>query len=239
MKKLLCGLLAGIIIGTGTSVFAYNTQVIEAVFGKVNLVVNGNAVDKETLLYNGTTYVPLRAAGEALGMAVTYDAQTSTAYIGSANVVQGNIAPVQEETEVTEEDKMSLAEYNEKKESINNEYENLISNAQNDLSVLGNQMSSVQSTYQAISYEDEIAELKEEASHYSNAGTLAGQDYYQKLLADIDYYTNLQNASDAELEAAELQYKQAKENIESQIEEYERQRDKELAALEEEWQSQN
>lgn len=82
MKKLLCGLLAGIIIGTGTSVFAYNTQIIEAVFGKVNLVVNGNAVDKETLLYNGTTYVPLRAAGEALGMAVTYDAQTSTAYIG-------------------------------------------------------------------------------------------------------------------------------------------------------------
>lgn len=85
MKKLLCGLLAGIVIGTGTSVFAYNTQTINAIFGKVKLVVDNKPIAQETLLYNGTTYVPLRAAGEALGKVVTYDAENSTAYIGEVS----------------------------------------------------------------------------------------------------------------------------------------------------------
>lgn len=84
MKKFLAGFMSGILIMSSTLVFAETTQTIQAIFGRVKLVVDGKAVDKETLLYNGTTYVPLRAAAEALGKEVNYDVATQTAYIGEA-----------------------------------------------------------------------------------------------------------------------------------------------------------
>lgn len=42
-------------------------------------MVNGQNIDNETLLYNGTTYLPIRAIGEAIGAEVNYDAKTYTA----------------------------------------------------------------------------------------------------------------------------------------------------------------
>lgn len=42
---------------------------------------NGNPVD--VLVYNGTTYLPIRAVGNALNMAVQYDGATQSAYLGS------------------------------------------------------------------------------------------------------------------------------------------------------------
>lgn len=42
--------------------------------------VNGESV--EVLAYNGTTYLPIRAVGNALGLAVQYDAATQSAYLG-------------------------------------------------------------------------------------------------------------------------------------------------------------
>lgn len=42
--------------------------------------VNGNPVD--TFLYNGTTYIPLRAVSEAMGKAVKWDGKSRTVYIG-------------------------------------------------------------------------------------------------------------------------------------------------------------
>lgn len=44
--------------------------------------VNGNPV--ETFVYNGTTYVPLRAVSQSLGKAVNYDGATQSVYIGAA-----------------------------------------------------------------------------------------------------------------------------------------------------------
>lgn len=87
MKKFMSGMLVGLLISTSCIAYAYSEQTINAIFGKVKLVVEGKQVDKETLLYNGTTYVPLRAAGEVLGKSVSYDAETYTAYIGGSNAV--------------------------------------------------------------------------------------------------------------------------------------------------------
>lgn len=42
---------------------------------------NGNAV--EPFVYNGTTYLPVRAISEGLGKPVTWDGATSTVYIGA------------------------------------------------------------------------------------------------------------------------------------------------------------
>lgn len=42
---------------------------------------NGNPV--EAFVYNGTTYLPVRAVGEAVGKAVQWESKTSSVYIGS------------------------------------------------------------------------------------------------------------------------------------------------------------
>ncbi|GHU76641.1 hypothetical protein FACS1894188_09480 [Clostridia bacterium] len=67
-----------------TTVFAAEqTEYIDAVFGQIKVYVNGQKVNKETLLYNGTTYVPLRATAEILKKQVNYDELTRTASINS------------------------------------------------------------------------------------------------------------------------------------------------------------
>lgn len=83
MKKFLSGILVGVLIMTSTIAYAETKKTIEAVFGRVKLTVDGKAVDKETLLYNGTTYVPLKAAAEVAGMEVGWDASTNTARLTS------------------------------------------------------------------------------------------------------------------------------------------------------------
>lgn len=81
MKKFICGLVVGTMCLTTMPAFAESTQAISAIFGRVKLVVSGKPVAQETLLYNGTTYVPIRAVSEVLDKEVTFDSNTSTAYI--------------------------------------------------------------------------------------------------------------------------------------------------------------
>ena len=94
MKKRLQGLIAGVLIGatlTGGGVFAKNLkETINAVYMNVKLVidgeeivpkdVNGNIV--EPFIYNGTTYLPVRAIGEAFNKDVHWDGETATVYVG-------------------------------------------------------------------------------------------------------------------------------------------------------------
>jgi len=56
-------------------------QTVSAWFGRVKLVVNGQPAENETLLYDSRTYVQLREVAELLGMNVTWDGDTNTAYI--------------------------------------------------------------------------------------------------------------------------------------------------------------
>ncbi len=94
MKKFVAGFVCCAVLAASTSVFAEGiTKTIDAVFGQVKLVVNGTPVEQETLLYNGTTYVPLRAAAEALGQEVSYDDATKTAYIGEVPAAEAAEAP--------------------------------------------------------------------------------------------------------------------------------------------------
>ena len=78
---------------TGT-VFAASTiyKTITVTYSGVSLVVDGvpvvpktaNGSVVEPFIYNGTTYLPVRAVGEALGKQVTWDGTTQTVYIGEA-----------------------------------------------------------------------------------------------------------------------------------------------------------
>lgn len=90
MKRFICGIIIGAILSGSVCAFAYSEETINAIFGKIKLFVDGKEVVRETLLYNGTTYVPLRDAAEMLGKAVTYDANTYSAYIGIAPQISSN-----------------------------------------------------------------------------------------------------------------------------------------------------
>lgn len=92
IKDLLAGaLIASILCTLLSPTFATMTgKTIEAFTG-IKVYVNdhivepkdagGNPVD--IFVYNGTTYLPIRAIGNALGLPVQYDASTETAYIGT------------------------------------------------------------------------------------------------------------------------------------------------------------
>ncbi|MHA7963513.1 NPCBM/NEW2 domain-containing protein [Paenibacillus sp. CAU 1782] len=88
MKDKLKGLVVGILVGTmitGGSVFAANKMKIEVNYENLKYMVDG--VEKKPsigqgFIYDGTTYVPLRFAGEALGKDVNWDGKTKTIWIG-------------------------------------------------------------------------------------------------------------------------------------------------------------
>lgn len=70
---------------------AYGSQVsqkIDAVFDGIKIMVNNQKVQANNILYNGTTYVPLRAISEILNKEVVWDAQNSTAHINDKDEKQ-------------------------------------------------------------------------------------------------------------------------------------------------------
>jgi len=92
MKSFVAGFLAAILlIALGTVVYAgVRTQTITVTYNNIRLVVNGelrtptdargNIV--EPFLFEGTTFLPVRALAEALGQRVHWDAATATVYVG-------------------------------------------------------------------------------------------------------------------------------------------------------------
>ena len=61
-------------------------KTIEVVYNSVNLTVNGSKVNADNILYNGTTYVPIRAVAEALGKDVGWDQKTATASVNDKGI---------------------------------------------------------------------------------------------------------------------------------------------------------
>lgn len=101
MKKIRTRKLVTIIILTvilSTTIFSFGSsinQTIDVVYNNIKLVVDGNPVDFgldssgneiEPFIYNGTTYLPVRAVGETLGKTVDWDGETKTVYLGKKNI---------------------------------------------------------------------------------------------------------------------------------------------------------
>lgn len=84
MKRTMYTLLTlciGIIIGmTGSVTAAPLKQYVQASFEKLTFIVNGEKKDLEAdpLVYQGTTYLPVRAVMNTLGYDVSYKADTKT-----------------------------------------------------------------------------------------------------------------------------------------------------------------
>jgi len=84
MKKTIKGFVVGVVITTmlmSTALGAGVKKTIEVAFNSINLTVNGKKVNADNIVYQGTTYVPLRVAGELLGKEVGWDQATNTASI--------------------------------------------------------------------------------------------------------------------------------------------------------------
>lgn len=79
---------------TGGTALAANTvyRTITVQYSGIKLVVDGvevtpqdaNGTTVEPFIYNGTTYLPVRAVGEAIGKQVTWDGGSQTVYLGEA-----------------------------------------------------------------------------------------------------------------------------------------------------------
>lgn len=91
LKRSLAALgLAGLLCTTAVAASTVTTRMIEANYMDIKLVVDGvqvtpkdaNGKEVEPFASEGTTYLPVRAIGEALGKKVTWDGATATVYVG-------------------------------------------------------------------------------------------------------------------------------------------------------------
>ncbi len=94
MNKKNVSVIAGLLVGAtlaGTSLLAVNTTTLNNVISEgIKIVIdgqklvptdaNGNTV--EPFVYNGTTYLPVRAVANAFGKAVYWDGPEFTVYLG-------------------------------------------------------------------------------------------------------------------------------------------------------------
>lgn len=96
-KAVVLGLVAAMALGTCTVSAANGTRNISATFRNIKIVVDGKqlSTSAEPFIYNGTTYLPIRAVGEAVGKEVTWNGNTNTVYLGEvpADAQQQPAAP--------------------------------------------------------------------------------------------------------------------------------------------------
>lgn len=103
------GVMAAGIVMAGTFAVgaAAREQNIKAEFADIKIVMDGTAITPkdangntvEPFIWNGTTYLPVRAVGSAIGKEVSWDSNTKTVYLGkkpdaSANYSRSNPAPI-------------------------------------------------------------------------------------------------------------------------------------------------
>ncbi len=97
LKSMVIGGITGaVIMGTIPALGYDGVRTIQAVYKNIRICVDGVEMtprdsagkEVEPFIYNGTTYMPVRAVGEAVGKEVTYDGSTSTVYIGKSGQVK-------------------------------------------------------------------------------------------------------------------------------------------------------
>lgn len=82
MKNFILGILVGSLMVSVPVLADDIWEKIDVVRNKIVVMVDGQKVDADNFLYNDTTYVPIRAVAEALGVNVVYN--NGVAYIGDS-----------------------------------------------------------------------------------------------------------------------------------------------------------
>lgn len=75
MKKMVIGLVAGMLIGSATVAAAATTQTVQATLAKFAITVDGEAqqLKSDPLVYKGTTYLPVREVANITGYDLQFD----------------------------------------------------------------------------------------------------------------------------------------------------------------------
>lgn len=90
IKGLVLGLIIGAMITGGTTLALNASTLYDVITDGVSIVVDGKKLNPtdangsvvQPMIYNGTTYLPVRAVANALGKAVYWDGPNYTVYLG-------------------------------------------------------------------------------------------------------------------------------------------------------------
>lgn len=104
IRDMVCGaLIASLVLCSGTVAFAKVANMnIPVSYNNIKVVVNGKqlSTSKEPFTYEGTTYLPIRAVAEAVGMDVNWDGQTKTVTLSSGGSTETQPVKKEEGTAV-------------------------------------------------------------------------------------------------------------------------------------------
>ena len=125
LKGYLLGFLSAAILVGGAAYAAGTTTLYDVIANGIKIVVDGqklsptdaNGNPVEPIIYNGTTYLPVRAVANALGKAVYWDGANFTVYLGNMN---GNL----EYPTVKLEDMKSIEDDVQKTDDLTDNYGN-------------------------------------------------------------------------------------------------------------------
>lgn len=92
LQGFIAGALSGIILASGVAIAANTTTLYDVMTSGIKIYVDGQKINPkdadgnrvEPFIYNGTTYLPVRAVADALGKAVYWDGPNYTVYLGKA-----------------------------------------------------------------------------------------------------------------------------------------------------------
>lgn len=91
LKGVAIGLLMGALLTGGISYAANRAETIEVLYDNIKIFIDGEELDPrdgngqkvEPFIYNGTTYLPVRAVGQAVGKSVEWDGVEKVVYLGA------------------------------------------------------------------------------------------------------------------------------------------------------------
>lgn len=99
--------VAALVMGAAPAAYAKVANMdIPVMFNNIKIVVDGKELktDKEPFIYEGTTYLPVRAVGEAVGKNVTLDAASKTVILGETEQKEQEKEPEQPEETTSDND---------------------------------------------------------------------------------------------------------------------------------------
>lgn len=114
MKKFVIGVIVGIAITASAT--AYGEEIVDSIIGKkidgsFPVKIEGKTLEKHAAVIEGTSYLPVRAIGDALNMEVKFDAEMGIELISKEDdpVAEGEVTAIPE-TVVPKEVKIELLE---------------------------------------------------------------------------------------------------------------------------------
>jgi hypothetical protein len=111
MKKFVVGLVMGAVLATAGSVYAEDIKSLVGttikIEGQYPVKVAGVTAEKPAIVFNGTSYLPVRAIGDALGMNVVFNADLGIE-LTPKEVAKKEVSPVSEVLTMTTEDEENI-----------------------------------------------------------------------------------------------------------------------------------